>query len=61
MNEPNPAPKSEVTEENHEISFLAIWSVNSLSTTWTKALKDWTQIFYQVGLGAAALRLTADK
>jgi polysaccharide biosynthesis/export protein len=24
-------------------------------TTWTKDLKDWTQIFYQFGLGAAAL------
>jgi hypothetical protein len=24
-------------------------------TTWVKDLKDWTQIFYQFGLGAAAL------
>ncbi|MGH8749953.1 MAG: SLBB domain-containing protein, partial [Burkholderiales bacterium] len=26
-------------------------------TTWTKDLKDWTQIFYQFGLGAAALQV----
>jgi len=26
-------------------------------TTWTKDLKDWTQIFYQFGLGAAALKV----
>jgi hypothetical protein len=24
-------------------------------TSWVKDLKDWTQIFYQFGLGAAAL------
>jgi protein involved in polysaccharide export with SLBB domain len=26
-------------------------------TTWTKELKDWTQIFYQFGLGAAAIKV----
>jgi len=26
-------------------------------TTFTKNLKDWTQIFYQFGLGAAAIRV----
>src|SRR4029079_8698480 len=26
-------------------------------TTWTKDLKDWTEIFYQFGLGAAALQV----
>ena len=26
-------------------------------TTWTKDLKDWTQIFYQFGLGAAAIQV----
>jgi len=26
-------------------------------TTWMKDLKDWTQIFYQFGLGAAALKV----
>ena len=26
-------------------------------TTWTKDLRDWTQIFYQFGLGAAALKV----
>ena len=26
-------------------------------TTWTKDLKDWTQIFYQFGLGAAAIKV----
>jgi polysaccharide biosynthesis/export protein len=30
-------------------------------TTLTKDLKDWTQIFYQFGLGAAALRVIQDK
>jgi protein involved in polysaccharide export with SLBB domain len=29
-------------------------------TTWTKDLKDWTQIFYQLGLGAAALKVIRD-
>ena len=29
-------------------------------TTWTKDLKDWTQIFYQFGLGAAALKVIGD-
>ena len=29
-------------------------------TTWTKDLKDWTQIFYQFGLGAAALKVIRD-
>jgi polysaccharide biosynthesis/export protein len=29
-------------------------------TTWTKDLKDWTQIFYQFGLGAAALKVIKD-
>jgi polysaccharide biosynthesis/export protein len=29
-------------------------------TTWTKDLKDWTQIFYQFGLGAAALKVLKD-
>jgi len=29
-------------------------------TTLTKDLKDWTQIFYQFGLGAAALKSSAD-
>jgi protein involved in polysaccharide export with SLBB domain len=29
-------------------------------TTWTKDLKDWTQIFYQFGLGAAALAVIKD-
>jgi polysaccharide biosynthesis/export protein len=28
--------------------------------TWTKSLKDWTQIFYQFGLGAAALKVLRD-
>lgn len=26
-------------------------------TTWTKSLKDWTQILYQLGLGAAAIQV----
>jgi protein involved in polysaccharide export with SLBB domain len=26
-------------------------------TTWMKDLKDWSQIFYQFGLGAAAIRV----
>jgi len=26
-------------------------------TSWTKDLKDWTQIFYQFGLGVAALQV----
>jgi protein involved in polysaccharide export with SLBB domain len=26
-------------------------------TTWTKDLKDWTQSFYQFGLGAAAIKV----
>jgi len=25
-------------------------------STWVKSLKDWTQIFYQFGLGAAAIQ-----
>jgi polysaccharide biosynthesis/export protein len=29
-------------------------------TTWMKDLKDWTQIFYQFGLGAAALKIIRD-
>ena len=29
-------------------------------TTWMKDLKDWTQIFYQFGLGAAAIRIIRD-
>lgn len=29
-------------------------------TTWTRDLKDWTQIFYQFGLGAAALKVIKD-
>ena len=29
-------------------------------TTWTKDLRDWTQIFYQFGLGAAALKVISD-
>jgi protein involved in polysaccharide export with SLBB domain len=29
-------------------------------TTFTKDLKDWTQIFYQFGLGAAALKVIGD-
>jgi protein involved in polysaccharide export with SLBB domain len=29
-------------------------------TTWTKDLKDWTQIFYQFGLGAAAIKVIGD-
>jgi polysaccharide biosynthesis/export protein len=29
-------------------------------TTWIKDLKDWTQIFYQFGLGAAALKVLKD-
>ena len=29
-------------------------------TTWTRDLKDWTQIFYQFGLGAAGLRVLRD-
>ena len=30
-------------------------------TTFTKYLKDWTQIFYQFGLGAAALKVIRDR
>ena len=26
-------------------------------TTWMRDLKDWTQIFYQFGLGAAAVKV----
>ena len=26
-------------------------------TTWTKDLKDWTQILYQFGLGVAAIKV----
>ena len=29
-------------------------------TTWTKDIKDWTQILYQFGLGAAALKVIRD-
>ncbi len=29
-------------------------------TTWMKDLKDWTQIFYQFGLGAAAIKVLKD-
>jgi polysaccharide biosynthesis/export protein len=29
-------------------------------TTWTKDLKDWTSIFYQFGLGAAAIKVLQD-
>jgi protein involved in polysaccharide export with SLBB domain len=29
-------------------------------TTWVKDLRDWTQIFYQFGLGAAALKVIRD-
>jgi polysaccharide biosynthesis/export protein len=29
-------------------------------TTWTKDLKDWTQILYQFGIGAAALKVIKD-
>ena len=25
--------------------------------TWVRALKDWTQVFYQFGLGAAGIRI----
>lgn len=31
------------------------------STTLTKDLKDWTQIFYQFGLGAASLKVIGSK
>ncbi|MEX1993785.1 MAG: hypothetical protein WD929_03915 [Steroidobacteraceae bacterium] len=31
-----------------------------LRTTLTKNLKDWTQIFFQFGLGAAALKVIRD-
>jgi hypothetical protein len=44
MNGPNQAEKSEYFEQ----------------TTWTKALKEWMQIFYQVGLGATALKVIKD-
>jgi polysaccharide biosynthesis/export protein len=27
------------------------------SPSWTKAFKDWSQIFYQLGLGTAALKI----
>ena len=30
-------------------------------TTWTKDLKDWSQIFFQFGLGAAAIRVIQNK
>jgi protein involved in polysaccharide export with SLBB domain len=33
---------------------------NLTRTTWMKDLKDWTQIFYQFGLGAAALKVIKD-
>jgi hypothetical protein len=26
-------------------------------TTWVRTLKDWSQIFYQFGLGAAAIQV----
>ena len=29
-------------------------------TTWMKDLKDWSQIFYQFGLGAAAIKVIRD-
>jgi hypothetical protein len=29
-------------------------------TTWIKDLKDWTQILYQFGLGAAAIKVLSD-
>jgi polysaccharide biosynthesis/export protein len=29
-------------------------------TTWMKDLRDWSQIFYQFGLGAAALKVLKD-
>ena len=29
-------------------------------TSWTRDLKDWTQILYQFGLGAAALKVIRD-
>ena len=29
-------------------------------TTWMKDLKDWSQIFYQFGLGAAAIKVLRD-
>jgi hypothetical protein len=29
-------------------------------TTWMKDLKDWTQIFFQFGLGVAALEVLRD-
>ena len=29
-------------------------------TTWMKDLKDWSQIFYQFGLGAAAIKIIRD-
>ena len=29
-------------------------------TTWVNDLKDWTQIFYQFGLGAAAIKVLQD-
>jgi hypothetical protein len=29
-------------------------------TTWTKTLRDWTQIFFQFGLGVAALEVLKD-
>jgi hypothetical protein len=29
-------------------------------TTFTKELKDWTQIIYQLGLGAAAIKVLKD-
>ena len=33
---------------------------NLTRTTLVKDLKDWTQIFYQFGLGAAALKVISD-
>jgi polysaccharide biosynthesis/export protein len=33
---------------------------NLTRTTWVKDLKDWTQIFYQFGLGAAAIKVLQD-
>src|SRR5690606_11524617 len=30
-------------------------------TTWMRDLKDWTQIFYQFGLGSAALKVIKDR
>jgi hypothetical protein len=33
---------------------------NLQKTTFTKELKDWTQIIFQLGLGAAAIKVLQD-